>query len=192
MTSRYMTPSLVTETEKAVVQYYELVAIRAGVGYYITNAPWDISYGGYTYISAGALLSIDSVQENIGFEIEKLSITIAGIDPLPGDSDPFIKTILAIDYVDKPVIIHRAYYNHDVYVNSVEVYNGYINKAGVTNGLGESGAAVRIETSNNWTDFSKISARYTNDTSQQNLFLDDLGFEYAVEVQKSVEWKEPE
>ena len=186
-----MNPSLINETQKPVVQYYELVAIQAGSGYYITNAPWNISYNGHNYISAGALMNIDSIQENIGFEIERLSITVGGIDPLPGDSDPFITTVLNIDYVDKPVTIHRAYYNSDIYVDSVEVYNGYINSAGVTNGLGDSGAVVRIETSNNWTDFSRISARYTNDTSQQNLFPGDLGFEYSVEVQKQVEWKEP-
>ena len=191
MTNRNMNPTLVAETEKSTVVYYEIVSIGVGAGYYLTNAPFNISYGGDNYISAGALLAIDSVEENTGFEIERLSLVIGGIDPLPGDGDPFIKKILTLDYVDRPVIITRIYYSGGNQVGGVQLYNGYINAAGVERDLGENGVIVRIETSNNWTDFSRTNGRETNDNSQQAGFSGDLGMEYAKEMQKQVEWKEP-
>ena len=189
MTNRNMSPGLVTETSRPVVQYYELVYIGVGDGYYITNAPWDINYGGNNYISAGALMSFDAVQENIGFEITRLSITIGGIVPMPGDSDPFLKKILSLDYIDRPVSIVRAYYNHDSYIDSVLIYSGYINNGTAGVGL-ETGAAVRIETSNNWSNFNLVAGRLTNDAKQQSFYPGDRGFEYCKQVQKQVEWKE--
>lgn len=191
MTSRNMNPTLATATQKSVVQYYEIIKIEVGVGYYITNAPWDITFGGHLYQSAGALISFDTVTENIGFEIERLGISIGGIAPIGADSQPFIKTILGLDYVDRPVTITRLYYTvSDTYIDSVQIYSGFITSASAASGLGENGAAVRIETSNNWTDFGRKNGRLTNDTKQQSVFPGDLGFEYCREVQKQIEWKE--
>ena len=54
-----MSSGLIATTSKPLVQYYELVYIGVNNGYYLTNAPFDISYGGNNYKMAGALLSID-------------------------------------------------------------------------------------------------------------------------------------
>lgn len=192
MTDRNMTPTLLTATEKTMVQYYELVHLDVGPGYRITNSPYDITYDGHTYTAAGALLDFDAVQENISFEIERLSIKIGGIDPLPGDSDPFIKKVLTLDYVDRPVYIYRVYFEANAQVDGLLMYSGYINSASLASGLGPDGAAVNIETSNNWTDFGKMNGRFTNDTSQKTVFPNDDGFEYSKQVQKQVEWKAEE
>ena len=191
MTNRDMNSTLVQETEKTVVTYYEIIEIAVGSGYYITNAPFDISYGGDTYISMGGLISADAVEENIGFEIEKLNVMIGGIDPMPGDSIPFIQKILELDYVDRNLIITRVYYNQGSQVGGVQIYSGYINSAGIERSLGDQGVAVKLETSNNWTDFARVNGRQTNDNSQQAVFPGDLGLEYCKEMQKQVEWKPP-
>ena len=189
--NRGMSGALTTTTKEATVQYYEIVHIDVNSGYYLTNAPWDIIYDGITYYAAGNMLELDGVEENVGFEIESLTINIGGIDPLPGDGDPFIKKILSSDYVERNVTITRVYYDVDGgVVDGVVLYSGFINTASAASGLGPDGAAVSIQTSNNWTDFAKLSGRQTNDTSQQAVFPGDLGFEYAKEVQKQVEWKE--
>ena len=191
MSDRNMNSTLVQETEKTVVTYYEIIEIAVGDGYYITNAPFDISYGGNTYISMGGLISADAVEENIGFEIEKLNVMIGGIDPMPGDTEPFIKRVLELNYVDRNLIITRVYYNQGSQVGGVQIYSGYINSAGIERALGDQGVAVRLETSNNWTDFARVNGRQTNDNSQQAVFPGDLGLEYCKEMQKQVEWKPP-
>ena len=188
--NRGMSGALTATTKQVTVQYYELVHIDVNNGYYLTNAPWAIVYDGQTYEAAGNLLEIDGVEENVGFEIESLTVNIGGIDPLPGDGDPFIKKILVSDYVDRSVVITRVYYQDGAIVDGVVLYSGFINAASAASGLGQDGAAVSLQTSNNWTDFSKLSSRHTNSASQQAAFPGDLGFEFAKEVQKQVEWKE--
>jgi hypothetical protein len=79
MANRNMSSGLIATTSKPVVQYYELVYIGVNNGYYLTNAPFDISYGGNNYKMAGALLSIDNIVEDIGCEIQKLNISISGL-----------------------------------------------------------------------------------------------------------------
>ena len=189
-TNRGMSGALTTVTEHITVQYYELVYIDVNNGYYLTNAPFDIYYNAQTYDAAGNMLELDGVEENVGFEIESLTVNIGGIDPLPGDGDPFIKKILVSDYVDRSVVITRVYYQNGAIVDGVVLYSGFINAASAASGLGQDGAAVSLQTSNNWTDFSKLSSRQTNSASQQAAFPGDLGFEFAKEVQKQVEWKE--
>jgi len=189
-TNRGMSGALTTTTENVTVQYYELVYIDVNNGYYLTNAPFDIVYDSQTYDAAGNMLELDGVEENVGFEIESLTVNIGGINPLPGDGDPFIKKILVSDYVDRSVVITRVYYQNDAIVDGVVLYSGFINAASAASGLGQDGAAVSLQTSNNWTDFSKLSSRHTNSASQQSAFPGDLGFEFAKEVQKQVEWKE--
>tara|TARA_B110000908_G_C10250695_1_gene451860 strand:- start:1851 stop:2429 length:579 start_codon:yes stop_codon:yes gene_type:complete len=189
-TNRGMSGALTTVTEHITVQYYELVYIDVNNGYYLTNAPFDVVYNGQTYDAAGNMLELDGVEENVGFEIESLTVNIGGIDPLPGDGDPFIKKILVSDYVDRSVVITRVYYQDGAIVDGVVLYSGFINAASAASGLGQDGAAVSLQTSNNWTDFSKLSSRHTNSASQQAAFPGDLGFEFAKEVQKQVEWKE--
>lgn len=191
MTDRNMNPALVSETQQKSVVYYELVSIDVGDGYYLTNAPFDIPRGGNTYIAAGALLGIDSVEENVGFEISQLAVVVGGIEPLPGDTQPFIQKILELDYVDRNVVISRTYYSAGAEVGTVQLYNGYINAASVERSLGDQGVAVKIETSNNWTDFNRLNGRETNDNSQQAIFPGDLGMEFCKEMQKQVQWKVP-
>lgn len=190
MSNRNMSSGLITTTSQPTVQYYELVYIGVNNGYYLTNAPFNISYGGNSYKAAGALLSIDTIVEDIGFEIQKLSISVSGLAYLSNDTLPFMQEILGVNYIDKDVVIHRAYYTHDVYQDSLEVYKGYIDSALATDGNGD-GAGVSITTSNNWSDFSRVTGRHTNTVSQQVYFPTDLGFEFSKQIQKQIEWKKP-
>jgi hypothetical protein len=189
MADREMSSGLITTATKNTVQYYELVYIGVNAGYYVTNAPFNINYNANDYLSAGALLSVSNITEDISFEIQKLSITISGIAYLHNDTEPFMKEILDLDYTDKPVAIYRKYFNMDNTPSDVvQVYQGYIDNATVTDGIG-NGGGVNIQTSNHWANFSRVTGNYTNQTSQQELFAGDKGFEFAKEIQKQIEWK---
>ncbi len=74
--------------------------------------------------------------------------------------------------------------------HEVVLYKGYINS--ITAALGDQGdsTTASISTASHWTDFDRVSARYTNTNSQQNIHPADEGFSFAKEVQKEVQWKE--
>ena len=174
-----------------VIQYYDCVFVNidATHRYYLTQAPYNLTIDGNTYIAAGGLLSITDFVDSANFSIEKLDIQLAGIVSLP-TGESVLKTIQQLQYIDKPVLITRAFMEDFKVAHSIVLYKGYINNmSGALGAEGESTTAT-IETSSHWTDFDRVSARYTNQNSQHDYHPADNGFSFAKEVQKEVIWKE--
>ena len=202
MSNRGITnPALLAEIASKTVQYYELVAIETVQNdvtkwYYISNAPRDLVYGGNTYKSFGALLGFDTVEENSNFEIPTLKLQISGIAPIDSTSgDSFLKIMLlpSTQYIDRSVVIHRVFLQQDQYIagsdTGFELYRGFITNAQAQHdNLGVT--TVALTTSSHWTNFDRATGRRTCTASQSVLYPADLGFEYCVEVQKEIEWKE--
>jgi hypothetical protein len=207
--------SIASAVSKEVIQYYDLVKIEIDYfhNYHITNAPFDIPDPLYpntiNYIAAGGLLQITPFIDNANFSIETMDIQIAGIVELQASGGQTVndKTALQLmqelDYIDKPVTIYRAFVNQDYDSqggNRFELtapggvfpilYKGFINN--MSAGLGAEGdsTTVQIETASHWSDFNRVSSRYTNENSQQLIWPLDRGFEYAKEIQKEIRWAE--
>lgn len=177
--------------------YYELIKIETSTPYYVTNAPFNITHSGDTYVSAGAALSFGAIETNIEFQVPKLNIQIGGIyDIQNGDMDPpFIQTVQSLQYVDRPVTIFRAYYSQGQTVTSgtFEVFKGYIDSA-VINYQPSGTTAVTLETSSQWVRFSDINGRRTNTNSHRDKFSGapgniDTGLDNCKEVIKEIIWK---
>ena len=174
------------------IQYYDCVAINidATHNYYLTQSPYNLTLtDSNTYIAAGGLLSITDFVDNANFSIEKLDIQLAGIVSLPSGTS-VLKEIQTLDYIDKPVTIYRAFMEEFVVSQQVVLYKGYISN--ISASLSEAGdsTTATISTASHWTDFDRISTRYTNNNSQQNIHPGDEGFSFAKEVQKEVQWRE--
>ena len=103
--------------------YYECVKISTSTEYKVTNAPFPITIESdtvdgssgllvqETYDSAGALLSIDELENNANFEVPKITLQINGLKEFT-DGEFFIETMLGLTYVDKPVRIYRVYFDN--------------------------------------------------------------------------------
>ena len=177
---------------KETIQYYDCVeiAIDATHTYYFTQAPYNLTLtDGNTYQAAGGLLQMTDFVDNANFSIEKLEIQLAGIVELP-TGDTVLKTIQTLEYMDKPVTIYRAFMENHQVAHEVVLFKDYISN--LSGALSESGdsTTASISTSSHWTDFDRVSTRYTNDNSQQSIHPGDEGFSFAKEVQKEVQWKE--
>jgi hypothetical protein len=192
-------PTLSEMKSRQTTAYYELVKIETSpTAYYITNAPFDVSYDSNTYKSAGAALSLGAIESNIEFQIPKLSIQIGGIyDIANGDMEPpFIQTVQSINYVDRPVTIYRSYYDQGNFISSgtFEVFKGYIDSA-VINYQPSGTTSVTLETSSQWVRFSDINGRRTNTNSHRDKFSSpspgniDTGLDNCKEVIKEIIWK---
>ncbi len=175
-----------------VIEYYDCVAVNidATHNYYYTQAPYNLTLtDGNTYKAAGGLLSISEYVDNSNFSIEKLAIGLAGIVDMEGD-DSVLETIQTLEYIDKPVIIYRAFMENGAVAHTVVLFKGYINNISATFDSQGDTTQASIDISSHWTDFDRVSTRYTNSKSQHEFFPNDDGFEYAVDVQKEVIWKE--
>lgn len=178
---------------KDTIQYFDCVAIELGTGYdyYLTQAPYNLTLlDGNTYISAGGLLAITSFSDAANMAIEKLQVNISGIVSLPGSSNTVLQQIQTMEYIDKPLTIHRAFMENFAVAHERVLYKGYISN--ISGALGASGDNTQagIETSSHWIDFDRVSTRYTNNNTQQEHFPNDDGFSFSKQVQKEVQWRE--
>lgn len=201
MANRGITGSLLTEVGKNSVEYYECVEIDINPGYYITNAPRDITIGSQTYTALGSLLDFGNVEENITFEVTGLDITVSGLPAYDDNDESWTERILDYEnnpYTNREVRITRAYFASDqTHVGSVEIYKGFIDNVGVKfTPTGDS--AVSLETKSHWVDFQRANTQFTNDTSHKaranfnpglSFIANDDGFEFASLVIKDIEWK---
>lgn len=192
MTNRNITGSLLTAVQKTAVVYYELVKIDIAPTTYLTNAPFPIVYndgsGSATYHPRGSLLSFDSVEENVNFEIPDLNIELSGLNQYDNNNVSFATALQSANYIEREVTISRVYFDHDAtQIGTFLIYEGRVQ--GISMSSDNQTVTCRIETSSHWSDFDRENGRYTNDNSHQKLFSGDRGFEYASEVQKEIEWK---
>ena len=173
------------------IQYYDCVFINIDPShrYYLTQAPYNLTIDGNTYTAAGGLLSITDFVDNANFSIEKLTIQLAGIVTLP-TGETVLKTMQQLQYIDKPVIITRAFMEDFKVAHTIVLYKGYINNISGSLSAEGDNTTASIETASHWTDFDRVSARYTNQNSQHDLYPADNGFSFAKDVQKEVIWKE--
>ena len=109
--------SLSSAQTAKVVEYYELVHLAVGDGYFLTNAPFNITVTSQgptagTYTSFGMLLGFDTIEENSELEIPSLSITISGIAPTSSGSA--LKDFVGENYANSSVRIDRVYYENHV------------------------------------------------------------------------------
>ncbi len=190
-------PTIAEMKARQTTAYYELIKIETSTPYYVTNAPFNITYDGNTYKSAGAALSFGAIETNIEFQVPRLSIQIGGIyDIANGDMDPpFIQTVQSINYVDRPVTIYRSYSDQGTFITSgtFEVFKGYIDSA-VINYQPSGTTGVTLETSSQWVRFSDINGRRTNTNSHRDKFSGapgniDTGLDNCKEVIKEIIWK---
>lgn len=187
-----MTMTLEQIVAQDVIEYYDCVAVNidATHNYYYTQAPYNLTLSdNNTYQAAGGLLGIDDFVDNANFSIERLNVSLAGIVDMEGQ-DSALKTIQELQYIDKPLTIFRAFIVDHAVEQQVTLYKGYIDNISATFAAEGDATQVDIQTSSHWTDFDRVSSRYTNTKSQQELYPSDTGFAYAVDVQKEVVWRE--
>lgn len=175
-----------------VIEYYDCVHLDIGPGeqYYFTHAPYNITLSDTnTYQAAGGLLQMSDFVDNANFSIESLSVGLAGIVEMKNGAS-VMEHIQTLDYLDRPVIIRRAFMEDHAVAHDIVLYKGYITGMDASFNTEGDTTQVQVSTSSHWTDFDRVSTRYTNTKSQQEFYPTDDGFEYAVDVQKEVIWRE--
>ena len=189
-------PSLLELVASKSIQYFDCVAINidATHNYYMTQAPYDLQLthnGVYpvTFKAAGGLLSISEYVDNAVFSIDKLNIGIAGIVPLDPSEPSAMIQAQTLEYIDKPVTIYRAFMYEERPEHQTTLFKGYIDTMNVSQASEGDTTQVSIDISSHWTNFDRVSSRYTNTTSQTEYFPGDLGFQYSVDIQKEVTWR---
>tara|TARA_R110002049_G_scaffold82239_1_gene209384 strand:+ start:230 stop:1981 length:1752 start_codon:yes stop_codon:yes gene_type:complete len=186
MANRNSTAAFQAEIIKEQNQPIHLVEIHfdepSGVQY-LTDAFIPVTYSSNTYQPLGYLLSFSNIEETTDIQVGNLTLNLSGIDQV------YIKYVLEERFVDRKVVIRKAFLNtsdDSLIANPIIIYQGNMNTPSIT----ESGdmSVVSVEVANQFVDFSKTPGRFTNAESQHLFYPDDKGFEYAPEIIKDIVW----
>ena len=180
--SRSINATTLAEIEKDAVKTSHLVQFHLSSSIYFTDAGFDISYGGNSYLASSHLLEIGSVNESSDVRVGTLSITLSGVE------QSFVSAFLGSPYIGRQVIFYRAFLNASSQIigDPILIFDGRIDGYDLNEGRNDSRITVNV--ASHWSDFEKKSGRYTNPNSQALFFTGDKGFDFAANIVKDLKW----
>jgi hypothetical protein len=149
---------------------------------YTTDAPFDISSGGITYISSGDVLKITELTTKVRLVNVNKSITLSGVD------QALVSIILNESQTNRTFTQHTAYLNEDYTI----IQTPYLEWQGIMTSIKSSGnpekPTIVINTSTIFDDFDRRVNRTTTLASQQSHFPLCTGMRYASETTEEIKW----
>jgi len=157
-------------------------------GTYYTDAPYDIAYGGNTYLAQGKFLGITNAQETSELSITSITINLSALDPTT------VSTFATSSIINQDVTIYRGLV--DQTDNSliddstgdgpILIFQGKVSGYSVSDSDTTAGLAIQVDSQ--FSNFEKINCRRTNLQNFQREFPGDFSMEYSHETIKDMRW----
>lgn len=150
----------------------------------MTDAYRTMSWGGHDWVAMGHFLSFSDIEESGGIEVSSCTLGLSGVD------QSYISLFLNNNFIDRPVSIWKGFLDASMAVitSPLLIFNGRINKPGITEDPAAGSCTLAVEVASNWVDFQRIPGRHTNHTEQQIWYPGDNGFEFATDKATSLKW----
>lgn len=167
---------------------FELLDITVGTGdgsttdtVYISNGSFDVTWGGQTYQALGHFLSVSDIDETADFQVNTVTIGLSGVPT------EIINLFFQYQYLDRPIRVHRAFFNDTGLIGAITIFDGRMDKP-VLQEDPKGQNVMGVECRSNWSDYERRAGRHTNHDEQQFWFAGDKGLEYASQVVQDVKW----
>lgn len=184
--SRAVPAALQTEFDARQNYIFHLLEFQFDTPTYYTDLPYSITVGGKTYISAGDMIKVEDVTEELNLKHDTLSVSLSGVNQAN------IAIALLSDYIDKKIIlsIGAVDVSGDIVVSPMEYYTGLVESYGIAEDVDAGTSIIDWVTSSHWSLFDMVAGRRTNDEDQQFYFPGDLGLEFTSEMvtEQSLTW----
>ena len=170
--------ALQTEFDARRNHIFHLLQFEFDTPTYYTDLPRSIVFGGNTYISAGDMIAVEDVTEELELKYDTLSVMLSGV------SQANIAIALTAAYLDKKVKMHIGAVDTSgvVVVDPMEYYTGLVESFSIREDVKTGESIIVWVTGSHWSLFDKVSGRMTNDADQQYHFPGDKGLEFASEI----------
>jgi len=165
---------------------------KAEVFYHITDYFKGISYNGNYYDPVGSLLNVTGLSESNKFDVQKISITLSGINRL------YISSLLQFKYTSRDIIVYKQFYRttgvttykgaYEPIGVPVEIFNGRIDNPTITDDPNNDSTVVTVEATSVFSDFDRKAGRHTNDTEQKYHFPSDNFFKLWGKIDEDLIW----
>jgi len=188
---RNLDTDLLTTLKGNKLRIVELIELHLATPVYFTNAHINIDYdsatapesGVQTYLAQGQFLALGGISETTDIRINNMAVTFTAVDFTT------IALVLNNDYIDKRVVVYRAVLNEDYSYDANHVFqyfDGRINDFSISERTNT--AQLTLNVSSQFADYERTNGRRTNNASQQRFFSDDVGMEFAPQIQTDIKW----
>lgn len=185
--TRSIHASVVTELAKDDFNLCTLVNFGFSVGspeapIVLTDADFDVTYGGVTYLTSGHIQTISGVSENYAIRVGTLNIVLSAVE------QTYVSLFLSTDHIDLRARYWKALLDDSYAVigEPILMFDGRI--SGFKMSESATRSTLTVECASHWANFQTINGRKTNQNSQQIHFPSDLGFEFASHNVKDILW----
>jgi hypothetical protein len=111
------------------------------------------------------------------------TVTLSGVDQV------YIAEILQHNYIDRRLVIRKAFLTGDTAVVDIIPYlDGRIDQPIVNENPEDGTCTVSLTAGSHWIDFERTSGRHTNDAEQQLWFPGDTFFELVGASRDDIKW----
>tara|TARA_R100000781_G_scaffold115013_1_gene88473 strand:- start:5751 stop:7529 length:1779 start_codon:yes stop_codon:yes gene_type:complete len=184
MANRGSSTAFRTEIVKDQSKPCHLIEVYLDSTHYVTDSFRDITYNSNTYSALGFFLGFDSIEESAQISASSMTLTLSGVD------QTYTNLLLSQNYVDRKVIIRKAFINSSnaLISSPIIIFDGRIDNAVINEDADTGLASVTASVANQFVDFEKVTGRYLNHQNQQLYYPGDKGLEYASEIVKDIVW----
>jgi hypothetical protein len=180
--TRALTPEFVTAINAKVVEVFFAVYLdfeSGPVG--IWSGYGDLTWDGKSFLGAGELLSISSVEESSEIEAKGASVTLSGIP------SAYLSLALTEPYQGRSCTIYFGVRLASGSVEFTEVFSGELDQMNITENADTTTIAVSAE--NVLIRLERPVIRRYTDQDQRTRFATDGGFKFVAALQdKEIYW----
>ena len=185
MANRGMSAAMLTEIAKGDIKPVELLELYfdAATEYYCDQQR-DVDWNSNTYQGNGYYLGMGEVEESIDLIVDKVKLTISGIDQSK------ISQILTVNFIDRKVIVRQGFLNSSnaVIADPYIKFDGRIDSASMSDSGPGGSTTVDFTVASHWVDFGRSPGRRANHEEHQLHYPGEKGLIYASEVTKNIPW----
>jgi hypothetical protein len=144
----------------------------------------DVEWNGSNYSAGGQLLGFDGLEEASDIAVNSVTVTLSGVDTNNTG------LILSNYYLDRRMTIHRAIFdeNDELIPDPILIFDGRMTRPTIKENPDGNTSTLAVEASNQFSDFERKPGRHTSSDEQRLYFPNDLGFEYATEIDRTLTW----
>lgn len=143
----------------------------------------SLTYNSVTYVGAGNLLNISSIQENVELRANGAQVILSGV------GTPLLDKARTENYQGRELVIKLGAMDADQNVISdpVIIFSGFMDVMTIADSGNTATIAVSVE--NRLIEFERTRVRRYTDNDQKIDYPNDDGFEYVAEIQeKNIVW----
>lgn len=149
---------------------------------YLTDAGYDISWAGNTFLANGLLLGMDSPKFTSELRVGEISLTFSAAD------QSLLALVLNVSQINRYVHVYKALLDQSLQVipSPILLHSWLITDTSVS--ADRDSAEITISMASEWADFEAPRGRRTTDASQRRFYPNDKGLEFATQVKKEIKW----